>query len=261
MKPVCNQPTPYPEVNVVLHELLPGVQSILGDHFIGMYLYGSLASGDFDPQRSDIDFVVVTADELPGNIISALEALHVQLAANSLKWATKLEGSYISQHAFRRYDPNDGPFPCVNVGSFYMARHESHWVIQRHILREHGAVVAGPAPQTLIDPVQANDIKQAVLEFLREWWSPMLDNPARLQSSEYQAYAALTMCRALYTLQHGTVVSKPAAAQWAHEMLGKQWKALVEWALMWPPDPESDNMNETLNFIKFTLERSQQFEY
>jgi predicted nucleotidyltransferase len=27
-----------------------------------MYLYGSLASGDFAPQRSDIDLVVVTED-------------------------------------------------------------------------------------------------------------------------------------------------------------------------------------------------------
>ncbi len=36
-------PTPYLEVNAVLNELLPDVQAILGDRFIGMYLYGSLA--------------------------------------------------------------------------------------------------------------------------------------------------------------------------------------------------------------------------
>lgn len=34
-------PMPYPEINAVLHELLTGVREILGDHFIGLYLYGS----------------------------------------------------------------------------------------------------------------------------------------------------------------------------------------------------------------------------
>jgi hypothetical protein len=45
--------------------------------------------------------------------------------------------------------------------------------------------------------------------------------------SEYQAYAILTMCRALYTLQHGTVVSKSVAARWAQEVLGERWAALT----------------------------------
>lgn len=37
-------PTPYSEVNAVLHELLSGVQMVLAGHFVGMYLGGSLAS-------------------------------------------------------------------------------------------------------------------------------------------------------------------------------------------------------------------------
>jgi predicted nucleotidyltransferase len=71
--------TPYPDVNAVLLELLSGVQSILGNHFIGMYLDGSLASGDFD-QDSDVDFVVVTNDEISGDLFSALQAMHERIA-------------------------------------------------------------------------------------------------------------------------------------------------------------------------------------
>jgi hypothetical protein len=41
-------PTPYPDVNTIVHELLAGAQAILGDHFAGMYLYSSLAIGDFN---------------------------------------------------------------------------------------------------------------------------------------------------------------------------------------------------------------------
>ena len=56
-------PTLYPEVNTLLGVLLHGVQTALGNHFIGMYLYGSLTSGDFD-SASDIDVVVVTSDNI-----------------------------------------------------------------------------------------------------------------------------------------------------------------------------------------------------
>ncbi len=254
------QPTPYPDVNVVLDLLLSNVQTVLGANCIGLYLYGSLASGDFDPQSSDIDFVVVTAEKLSSETTASLEEIHTRLNTSGLKWATKLEGSYITQTAFRRYNPSDGPFPCVNAGAFYLAHHESHWIIQRHILREHGVVLAGPKPETLIDAIQPDDIRQAILGFLNEWWLPMLKQPSRLSSMEYQAYAILTMCRALYTLETGTIISKPAAARWAQETLGEQWSTLIHWALRWQTKSPSDSMNKTLDFIRYSLERSHQFE-
>src|SRR6185503_19278272 len=104
-----NQPTPYAEVNAVLHALLAEVQDVLGDRFVGMYLYGSLAGGDFNPHTSDIDFLVVTADELPQKLIAALEAMHARIASSGSKWAAKLEGAYLPQHALRRHDPTHGP--------------------------------------------------------------------------------------------------------------------------------------------------------
>ena len=253
-------PTPYPEVNAVLHVLLSDVQTIIGNHFIGMYLYGSLATGDFDSQRSDIDFLVVTAGDLLDELISALEAMHARIAASGLKWAAKLEGSYIPRHALRRYDPTASPCPTINEGHFYVAPHGSDWIIQRHIIRENGLVLAGPAPQTLIDPIQPDDLRGAVRGILHEWWAPMLRDPAWLHGSEYQAYAVLTMCRALHTLQYGIIASKPVAARWAQESLGERWGVLIERTLAWQPGMQLDSLSETLDFIRYTLERSQQLE-
>lgn len=251
-------PTPYADVNTVLCVLLSGVQIILGDRFVGMYLYGSLASGDFDSQRSDIDFVVVTADVLPDELLPPLEALHAHIAASGLKWATKLEGAYVPQHALRRHEPDAAPCPSINEGEFRVGRLGSDWVIQRHIIREQGVVVAGPAPHSLIDPVQPGDLRQAVLGILSEWWAPMLHSPAWVRGSEYQAFAVLTMCRALYTLHYGSVVSKPISARWAQTALGARWAALIEWAVAWRYDAQSDRLSETLDFIRYTLERGQQ---
>jgi hypothetical protein len=249
-------PTPYPDVNAMLHVLLSGVQAVLGDHFVGMYLSGSLASGDFDPQRSaDVDFVVVTADQLPEEMLPALEAMHARITASGLKWATRLEGDYIPQSALRRYDPAHARYPHLGMdGHFDVEQHGSAGVIQRHTIREQGVVVAGPAPQTLIDPVQPSDLRRAALAILREWWAPQLHDPTRLHSSEYQAYAILTMCRVLYTLQYSTAASKPVAARWAQETLDQKWTALIERALAWRHDARLDSLNETLDFIRYTLD-------
>jgi hypothetical protein len=32
-----------------------------------------------------------------------------------------------------------------------------------YVMRERGVTLAGPAPQTLIDPIQPNDLRQTVL--------------------------------------------------------------------------------------------------
>ena len=245
--------TPYPDVNAILLRLLTEAQTVLGADFAGLYLYGSLSSGDFDPRRSDIDFVVVTRDALSDTTIQQLAALHERLAASGLKWAAKLEGTYITQAALRHYNPTDGPFPGVNEGHFTVAHHLSDWIIQRYVLRECGVVLAGPPPDTLIDPVLPDDIRTAVRGILREWWQPMLKDPALFRSPEYQAYAVLTMCRAMHALDSGTVVSKPAAARWAQSTLDRHWHALINFAVQWQPGVEVDHFEKMLEFVRYAL--------
>src|SRR5579859_2347396 len=48
------------EVNTLRTEL----QRLLGQNLIGIYLHGSLALGGFQPDRSDIDVIVVTAQRM-----------------------------------------------------------------------------------------------------------------------------------------------------------------------------------------------------
>ncbi len=75
MPVVVDLPVSYPEVNALLQELLESVPTVLGDHLIGMYLFSSLAGGDFD-RESDVDVAVVTDEEISGDLFSALRAMH-----------------------------------------------------------------------------------------------------------------------------------------------------------------------------------------
>jgi hypothetical protein len=250
------QATSYADVNAILEVLLSGVREILGKRFTGLYLYGSLASGDFDPQRSDIDFLVVTEGELPDAMLPSLATMHARIAASASPWARRLEGSYIPQSALRRYDPDYAQHPSIGVDwSFGVNGHGSDWIIQRHILREQGVAVAGPPLQALIDPVSQDDLRQAVQETLQGWWAEQLRCPVHLQTREYQAFAVLTMCRALYTLEEGAIVSKPTAARWARQALGARWVGLIERALAWREEDGVNDLRETLDFIRYALER------
>jgi hypothetical protein len=218
----------------------------------------ALASGDFDPQRSDIDFLVVTASELPVETLPQLAVMHTHLKASGMPWADKLEGSYIPQAALRRYDQTHAQHPALRVdGSFAIDGHGHDWVIQRQVLRLQGIVLAGPPLQELIDPIRPEDLRQAARTTLNEWWAPMLADPARLRSREYQAYAALTMCRILYTLQYGAIATKSGAARWAQAELGEPWVGLIEQAMAWPEKPQPDRLEGTLALIRFTVLSSQ----
>ncbi|HEY3341316.1 MAG TPA: aminoglycoside adenylyltransferase domain-containing protein [Anaerolineae bacterium] len=252
-------PTPYPDINAVLQKLLSSVQGALGTYFTGMIVHGSLANGDFNPHCSDIDVLVVTTVELPPGMLPALRAMHAALTSSGMPWAAEMEVSYIPQRALRRFDPANCNHPALRIdGSFEVDGHDAGWIIQRHIIREKGLVVAGPAPQTLIDPVTPGELRGAQIELLREWWAPQLRDPALLRSSEYQAYAVLTMCRALYTLQYGAVTTKPGAARWAQQILGEPWAALIQRAAAWRRGMPMDDLPGVLDFIRYTLARGEE---
>lgn len=51
-------PTPYPELNGVLHDFATVLQHTLDERLIALYLQGSFAVGDFD-EHSDVDFLAV----------------------------------------------------------------------------------------------------------------------------------------------------------------------------------------------------------
>jgi len=91
----------------------------------------------------------------------------------------------------------------------------------------------------------------------------ILNNPSLINSRGYQSYVVLSLCRILYTLQFGDVVSKPFAARWAKETLNGPWVSLIERAWIGRHHPqlaaEADEINRTLDFIRFTLEFSQHF--
>jgi predicted nucleotidyltransferase len=231
-----------PEAVEILDLLVPSIQEALGSNIVGVYLRGSLATGDFDPITSDIDFFAVTDRVVSEEEFDRLVRLHKRLAEHSNRYGDQLEGAYIDRTAARRFHPGER-HPTVYRGEeFGWSEHKENWVLERWVVREQGMTLLGPEPKTLIDPISSGELREAVRSVLKIWteWVADPDDPDWLLPLSHKAYVVETMCRALYTLECGELCSKPSAVAWALETIPEPWRSLVERSQRWRTDDTRD---------------------
>jgi hypothetical protein len=98
-------------------------------------------------------------------------------------------------------------------------------------------------------------------QVLQTWATPMLADPLAWDARGYQSYTVLSLCRILYTLEHGTVVSKAVAARWALATLDKRWIGLIERAVIGRHvggEILPGDVTGTREFIRYSLRRSRE---
>lgn len=232
-------PTPYADLNAILADLVKGARASLGGNFIGAYLQGSFALGDFDV-HSDVDFLIVVEHDLSADDLARLQDVHSQIFDLQSPWAQHLEGSYFPKDTLKR---------CSSVGTalWFLGNCGRELVRSDHddkahvrwIAREHGITLAGPPPQTLIGPVPTDVLRQEALATMRVWANHIASGGRELTNRWAQPYVVLSYCRMLNTLRTGTVVSKRAAAEWAATALDPTWTDLIQRAWNARPDPSA----------------------
>ncbi len=263
-------PTPNPQVNTLLLDLLSSAKSVLGNLFVGMYLSGSLAIGDFDAD-SDVDFIFVIKDKVSDAQLLALQEMHTRLHNINSKWATCLEGYYILQSELQHYDATDPWHLYLDNGSselLVVRENHKNWIFERFVLQEFGIILEGPKPQSLFNPISPNDLRQTLLMELHSWMKEILDDPRLLNNRWRQSFVVLSLCRMLYTFEYGKVISKQAAVEWAIKSLDPDWKNLIERAWAERPTPplkarmqaEPEDAEATPGFIRYALGLSQQYD-
>ena len=259
---------PYPELPSVLDALVAGVQKALGANLIGVYLVGSLATGDFDLD-SDVDFLVVTNEELTDEAVRSLQAMHARIHRVGCYPAQHLEGSYISLGLLSR-------FAAVGVqsswfldnGSTVLERsvHDNQWHV-RWVLRERGISLLGPEAKSLLPPIPLDALRAEMVTTMRlraADFAAEIDGPLGYYNTRFgQSFAVLGYCRMLHTLQTGTVQSKLAAVKWARQTLDRPWSDLVQraweerqgvrYCVKIRQRAEPQALLETLDFIRYAI--------
>ncbi|MFN8373831.1 MAG: DUF4111 domain-containing protein [Anaerolineae bacterium] len=260
-----SQPTPYDDVNQVLRTFHTEIHAILGRQFVGMYIYGSLALGDFNPKSSDIDFIVISDGDIDDPLFETLAQFHNKFNASGSAWANKVEAIYVSLDALESVEATAARYPQIEKGKLLVREPlEVAWIFQRHILRERAIVISGPKPSSLMSPVNPEDMRWAIVAMTGEWLELARYDHEWLEwvgQREGQAFVVLMLCRCLYALATGDVASKSMAARWAQHNLPPRWKPLIGLSLVRQHEQsrtaESDVI-DTLYFIEYTYQVSQQ---
>lgn len=259
---------PYPELRQVLTIFVDEVAAALGENLVGIYLVGSLASGDFDLD-SDVDFLVVTQLEVSEVDMQRLQAIQAEIHKIDCYPAKHLEGSFISLSDLNDWQiVGEKKLYYFDNGSttFEQSTHDNQWHV-RWILRERGITLIGQKPQTILQPIPLsellNEIKTAMLEEMKIF-NEEINRPLSFWNSRFgQCFVVLTYCRMLHTLHTGTVQSKKAGVKWAKQFVEPHWIPLIEQAwneregvrfgVKIGERAESALLDKTLKFVKYAV--------
>lgn len=236
--------TPYADVNGILVDLFDHLKQILGERLVGLYLYGSLVTGDFDVEISDIDLLAVTTRDLGDTEFRRLHTMHDELAAAYSDWDGRIEVQYLSASGLRNFKTRRSPIGAISPGEpFHMKDAGIDWLINWYMVRDIGWVLYGPDPRTLIPPISREEFV-AASRAQGMYWVDRVDQP---QDRTWQSYVTLTMCRVLYACTKGEQSSKLHAAFWVQTQF-PQWSPLIQNALVWRKGWQDEDVDHAATF-------------
>ena len=223
----------YPELRGVLETFVDQISAELGEKLVGIYLVGSIASGDFDLD-SDVDFLVVTNTELTEADMKPLQDIQIRIHNIDCYPAKHLEGSYVSISDLNNWSVvgHKQLYYFDNGSTTYEeSTHDNQWHV-RWILRERGITLVGPKPETILKSIPltelSNEIKTTMHQ-VKGFFEDEINRPLSFFNSRFgQSFAVLTYCRMLHTLHTETVQSKKAGVNWAKDFVDPKWVKLID---------------------------------
>ncbi len=258
--PAAPSATQFADLNDLLARFVARVSSILGPKLVGMYLTGSFALGGGDA-ASDCDFLAVTEGSLRRQEESGLRRLHEKIPSWPSYWGYNLEGSYAPKGDLKTLAALGQPWLYVNRGG-----REMEWSPHcntedvRWLLVNRPLILAGTDPRAFVCDVPAS-ILQATMRPQIENFLIDLTAWASFDISWTQRYAVEASSRMLYTLEHGELIAKQEALEWAAKALPLEWRHLIEQVrqdrfIQWNTPPRPGSVDRAIAFVQYVQERA-----
>jgi hypothetical protein len=231
--------TPYRALDEVLVAHAHSLSDALADDFVGLYPIGSVAIGDFD-LTSDVDFLVVTADELATEAVKAIQAVHTGCIEQDSRWVRHLEYSFISIDELRRFSspyafdgerverPERDLWYFGNGSPSIERSDHDNTLVTRWTLRYASSSVSGPAPTMFAPDVTQDALRREIRSSLIGWDLLLRRDPSKFFNRFHQAFLVLNNCRALQDLHEGRITSKREGVRWAMAHVDPAWHELID---------------------------------
>lgn len=218
-------PIAHPIVRVVRDAIFEAT----GSSLVGLYVYGSLVTDDFEPNVSDIDLIAVLAHEPDGSLVAKLAELHAGLARAHPRWNDRIDVDYISAAGLANCLTDATTIARISPGEpLHVLEAGRDFLLDWYPARQEGVAVLGPVIDSLIPTIPEAEY----LDEARRYLAGLADRFDDDASPGSQAYAILTMCRGLYSIGSGERLSKRDAASRVRADFPK-WAGLIDRALGW----------------------------
>ena len=251
---------PNSEVGEIVESLVPQINRVLEDNLEGIYLKGSLALGDFNPETSDVDLLVVVKQPLHQADFERLDPMHRRIQTLPNRYAGDVELAYVPATILNNFVPGL-KYPALERGEQLKWKTlGSNWLLEFWTVREHGATLHGPDPKTLIEPIGKEQIVAAVRGVFPDWldWINTPDDPGWHAQMGTLRFAVETMCRVLYTLETGEMCSKPKAVAWALARVPEPWVSLIKESQgWWSQKTDAASVAKVWQFVRWVVEEKQ----
>lgn len=220
-----DDPTSYPVVLAVRDKIL----ETLGRGLVGLYLYGSLATGDFEPNISDIDLIAVLTQEPDVPATRRLAEMHALVAREEPEWHDRIEVDYVSARGLGHCRTRRTRIARISPGEpLHILEAGCDFMLDWYPARSEGITLVGPPISSVIPPIPRSEYLDEVRKYLASFRT-RFDHDA---SAGSQAYAILTMCRGFYSIARGGRLSKRDAAIRARQDFPHH-KQVIDLALAW----------------------------
>ncbi len=206
--------------------------TILQDNLLGIYLHGSLATGCFQWERSDIDFLVVARRALPvEKKIALVETLYslspdappagfemsviLERYCRNIPYPIPYELHY--SNAWKRDYERDPQGFCSRM-------HGEDPDLTAHIMNLHayGTAVHGPGIPRVFDQVKREDALRAIRSDAEDAEGHLHDKPV---------YFVLNLARAVAYCRENAVLSKKEGGEWALRHMSTEHQRVIQAAL------------------------------
>ena len=220
------------EAWALLHTIARAYHSILGDALVGVYAHGSMAFGCFEPETSDMDFLVVVETEPTDaqkiRLLETLQQLEAFAPVKGFEMSVVLAADCaapVHPIPFCLHYSNAHRSACQQDMAAYIARMKgtdpdlaAHFTVTRAV----GKAVWGKPVAEIFGEVP----RHAYLDSIR---ADMADALADVQTNP--VYVILNLCRVLAAIREGAVLSKAQGGAWGLANLPEEHHAVIRAAL------------------------------
>lgn len=221
------------ETKQLLDSMVMGYQNILGDSLVGIYLHGSFVLGSYNPNVSDLDYIVVVKQALA---IETKKSIIDFTITHLLPSAPKkgIEFHILVLNETRKEEESfrfDCHFSNVHLNQYLenpsryiekMSGEDKDLAVHLTLINEKGLVLYGEPIAEVFSPISPSTYWEGILYDLDSAGKDILIEPASV---------ILNLCRTLVYSESKTIVSKKDGGMWALKHLPNKYHSLIKQAL------------------------------